>query len=185
MHFNVFIFQDTKGLSDDEAGFGLRAFDLSVSSIKAECPWDDGVKCDVQSKNSFDSKYRRADGSCNNLDKVNYGRSTTPFQRIIEKPAYQKVRDNDFSLFTLIKNKSVFIRKMHLPSIQITQGTLDAPRVSVVDFPGTSDPFPLPSARKISLKIAERVQVPNPKEDAEITALDGLHTVSFCIISLL
>ena len=79
----------------------------------------------------------------------------------------------------------MFIRKTYLPSIQITQGTLDAPRVSVVDFPGTSDPFPLPSARKISLKIAERVQVPNPKEDAEITALDGLHTVSFCIISLL
>ena len=97
-------FQDTKGLSDDEAGFGLRAFDLSVSSIKAECPWDDGVKCDVQSKNSFDSKYRRADGSCNNLDKVNYGRSTTPFQRIIEKPAYQKVKD-EFSLFPLIKNR--------------------------------------------------------------------------------
>ena len=90
------MFQDTKGLSDDEAGFGLRAFDLSVNSIKAECPWDDGVKCDVKSKNSFDSKYRRADGSCNNLGKVNYGRSTTPFQRIIEKPAYQKVNNTEF-----------------------------------------------------------------------------------------
>ena len=88
--------------------------------------------------------------------------------------------------FPLIENRVCeCVRKTHLPSIQITQGTLDAPRVSVVDFPGTSDPFPLPSARKISLKIAERVQVPNPKEDAEITALDGLHTVSFCIISLL
>ena len=89
--------QSDKNLTAKEAGFGLRAFDFTVSSsIGSVCPWSKRlIRCDASSVDSVDSKYRRADGSCNNLKETNYGRSTTPFQRIIDKPSYAAVRSGD------------------------------------------------------------------------------------------
>lgn len=70
-------------------GIGLRFFNAdNVAKINEECPWTPTPSCDQVSK----SKFRSIDGSCNNLKEPNYGRASTPFQRIL---------DPDYSLGSL------------------------------------------------------------------------------------
>ena len=76
--------QQEKQLDGPAAGFGLRVFDASTSqAIRRSCPWTPAPSCDTENPTSFDLMYRRSDGSCNNFKEPNYGRATTPFQRII------------------------------------------------------------------------------------------------------
>ena len=44
--------------------------------------------CDATPKCNPRSKYRNIDGTCNNEDKPNFGKSNTPLQRLLE-PSYQ------------------------------------------------------------------------------------------------
>jgi hypothetical protein len=72
--------EDRKDLTEDGGGIGLRSsFNTGTSrTIRSNCPWNrDKVTCDPS------SPYRTMDGTCNNLKQVNYGRTGTPFQRII------------------------------------------------------------------------------------------------------
>ena len=61
---------------------GVRSFDFNANTIPAvneTCPWTPVPKC----HSNFHKKYRTNDGSCNNLNKPNLGRTETPFQRIL------------------------------------------------------------------------------------------------------
>jgi peroxidase len=69
-------------LTDNEAGSGLRTFDLGLLDINVRCPWTPEPVCAEIHK-----KFRTIDGSCNNLKTPNYGRAGTPLQRILE-PSY-------------------------------------------------------------------------------------------------
>ena len=72
------------GLSPEEAGFGLRSFNVESSKgIRSRCPWSPAPTCNPDK----DLMYRSADGRCNNFKEPNYGRATTPFQRILD-PEY-------------------------------------------------------------------------------------------------
>ena len=71
--------EDRKDLAED-GGIGLRSgFNTATSrTIRAKCPWNTTrVNCDLA------APYRTMDGTCNNLKEVNYGRTGTPFQRIL------------------------------------------------------------------------------------------------------
>jgi len=73
-------------LTDLEAGIGLRNDFNSDNNadIRARCPWVPAPAC-----SSITDKYRTFDGSCNNPNNANYGRTGTPFQRIL-LPEYAK-----------------------------------------------------------------------------------------------
>ena len=82
------ISNDLREVADESStgDFGLRSLDFNaktVSAIDRSCPWTPVPDCSHSSHKS----YRSADGSCNSLAKPNYGKSTTPFQRILP-PAY-------------------------------------------------------------------------------------------------
>ena len=60
----------------------VRSLDFNANTIpavNATCPWTPIPKCNSK----FHENYRTNDGSCNNLDKPNLGRTETPFQRIL------------------------------------------------------------------------------------------------------
>ena len=60
----------------------VRSLDFNANTIPAvneTCPWTPVPKCNSK----FHENYRTNDGSCNNLDKPNFGRTETPFQRIL------------------------------------------------------------------------------------------------------
>jgi len=72
--------KDLKNLTDTQVSVGLRSgFNRFTSqSINRLCPWNNPLPvCD---KNS---QFRTYDGTCNNLKNPNYGRTGTPFQRIL------------------------------------------------------------------------------------------------------
>lgn len=74
--------EDRKDLAEDgnDGLIGLRSgFNTATSrTIRRNCPWNTTrVVCDPS------SPYRTMDGTCNNLKQVNYGRTGTPFQRIL------------------------------------------------------------------------------------------------------
>jgi len=72
-------------LTDLQASIGLRnGFNSDTSAaIRERCPWFPAPSCNVN------MKYRSFDGSCNNLKNSNFGRTGTPFQRIL-LPEYAK-----------------------------------------------------------------------------------------------
>jgi len=72
-------------LTDIQAGLGLRAgFNSDTSSeIDARCPWTPAPTCNPN------LVYRTFDGTCNNLKEPNFGRTGTPYQRIL-LPQYSK-----------------------------------------------------------------------------------------------
>jgi len=67
-------------LTDLEAGIGLRNdFNSDTNSaIRERCPWVPAPSCPP-----ITEKYRTFDGSCNNARDSNFGRTGTPFQRIL------------------------------------------------------------------------------------------------------
>ena len=78
--------KELKNLTDSQASVGLRSGFNSVTSqrISRLCPWTSpGPVCDGA------AKFRTMDGTCNNLRQPNYGRTGTPFQRIL-LPEYAK-----------------------------------------------------------------------------------------------
>jgi len=72
-------------LTDLQASIGLRnGFNSDTSNaIRERCPWVPAPTC------NSNVKYRSFDGSCNNLKNSNFGRTGTPFQRIL-LPEYAK-----------------------------------------------------------------------------------------------
>jgi len=79
------VIKSENNLTDIQASIGLRnGFNSDTSAaIRERCPWVPAPACN---KNS---KYRSIDGSCNNLKNSNFGRTGTPFQRIL-LPEYAK-----------------------------------------------------------------------------------------------
>ena len=78
--------KELKNLTDSQASVGLRSGfnSLTSNSISRLCPWTSpGPVCDRA------ARYRTMDGTCNNLREPNYGRTGTPFQRIL-LPEYAK-----------------------------------------------------------------------------------------------
>merc|ERR1711936_806002 len=67
-------------LTDLEAGIGLRNdFNSDTNAaIRERCPWVPAPRCPI-----ITEKYRTFDGSCNNPRDSNFGRTGTPFQRIL------------------------------------------------------------------------------------------------------
>jgi len=67
-------------LTDLEAGIGLRNdFNSDTNAdIRSRCPWVPAPSCPA-----ITEKYRTFDGSCNNPTNSNFGRTGTPFQRIL------------------------------------------------------------------------------------------------------
>jgi len=66
-------------LTDLQASIGLRNnFNSDTSeAIKERCPWEPAPTCNPN------LKFRSFDGSCNNLKNPNFGRTGTPYQRIL------------------------------------------------------------------------------------------------------
>ena len=79
------VIKSNNNLTDLQASIGLRSgFNSDTSdAIRERCPWVPAPTCN---KNL---KYRSFDGSCNNLKNSNFGRTGTPFQRIL-LPEYAK-----------------------------------------------------------------------------------------------
>jgi len=77
--------KELKNLTDSQATIGLRSGFNSFTNpaIKSRCPWVPAPVCNKH------FKYRSIDGRCNNLKNTNYGRTGTPFQRIL-LPDYAK-----------------------------------------------------------------------------------------------
>merc|ERR1712013_490231 len=77
--------KELKNLTDTQVTIGLRSGFNSFTNptIKSRCPWVPAPLCN---KNF---KYRSIDGRCSNLKNTNYGRTGTPFQRIL-LPEYAK-----------------------------------------------------------------------------------------------
>jgi len=71
--------KDDNNLSDLQASIGLRNnFNSDTSNeINEACPWTPAPSC------RSNARYRSIDGSCNNLRNSNFGRTGTPFQRIL------------------------------------------------------------------------------------------------------
>ena len=63
------------------------AFQMQLQSISTK---DTSLHstCDAAPRCNPSSKYRNIDGTCNNEDKPNFGKSNTPLQRLLE-PSYQ------------------------------------------------------------------------------------------------
>ena len=61
--------QTEKNLDEDAATIGLRFFDIDTSpAIRASCPWTPSPRCNIDPEgDDKDLRYRRHDGSCNNL----------------------------------------------------------------------------------------------------------------------
>ncbi|XP_045133044.1 chorion peroxidase-like [Portunus trituberculatus] len=70
-----------EGLTSSQGGLGLRNVRVSETSLRDRCP--PTVTC-----RDPRSKYRTADGSCNNLQNAAFGQSNTPAQRILP-PIYE------------------------------------------------------------------------------------------------
>ncbi|XP_069959740.1 salivary peroxidase/catechol oxidase-like isoform X2 [Cherax quadricarinatus] len=68
-------------LSPRQGSFGLHNLPVSGTSLESLCP-------QVPTCTATNSKYRTADGSCNNLAKPSWGMSNTPNQRILP-PTYE------------------------------------------------------------------------------------------------
>lgn len=68
------------GLTNRTGGLGLRNVRVSGTSLANQCPQP--VRCA-----NPNSKYRTADGSCNNVGNPEFGKSNTPVQRILP-PTY-------------------------------------------------------------------------------------------------
>ena len=66
-------------LTDLQAAIGLRNnFNSDTSAaIKERCPWEPAPTCNPN------AQFRSFDGSCNNLREPNFGRTGTPYQRIL------------------------------------------------------------------------------------------------------
>jgi len=78
--------KELKNLTDTQAIIGLRSGFNSFTNprIKERCPWNNPAPI---CNNGL--RYRTIDGTCNNLKNANYGRTGTPFQRIL-LPDYAK-----------------------------------------------------------------------------------------------
>ncbi|XP_063859519.1 chorion peroxidase-like [Scylla paramamosain] len=70
----------SEGLTRSQGGLGLRNVRVSETSLRDQCP--PKVTCGDPSR-----RYRTADGSCNNLQNPEFGKSNTPAQRILP-PTY-------------------------------------------------------------------------------------------------
>jgi len=79
------VIKKNNNLTDLQASIGLRnGFNSDTSdAIRERCPWVPAPTCNPN------LKYRSFDGSCNNLKNSNFGRTGTPFQRIL-LPEYAK-----------------------------------------------------------------------------------------------
>jgi len=77
--------QANNNLTDLQAGIGLRSSFNSDTNpqIDQRCPWTPAPTCNPS------LVYRTFDGTCNNLKEPNFGRTGTPFQRIL-LPEYAK-----------------------------------------------------------------------------------------------
>ena len=64
-------------LSPDQAGFGLQSFSILDTIIGDKCPRHQGPPCDPG------ERWRRHDGSCNNVLNPLWGAANTPFQRTL------------------------------------------------------------------------------------------------------
>ena len=78
------IAEDLRDAADDTGRleFGLRSLDFNartVFAVNETCPWTPVPNC----SDAFHTKYRSNDGRCNNLNNPNFGRTETPFQRIL------------------------------------------------------------------------------------------------------
>jgi len=71
--------QIANNLTDIQAGVGLRnSFNSDTSTeIDSRCPWTPAPRCNPS------LRYRSFDGTCNNLKEPNFGRTGTPYQRIL------------------------------------------------------------------------------------------------------
>ena len=82
-------------VADETTSFdiGVRSLDFNANTIPAvneTCPWTPVPKC----TSNFHQSYRTNDGSCNNLNKPNLGRTETPFQRILPSAYSGKIKHN-------------------------------------------------------------------------------------------
>jgi len=79
------VIKRNNNLTDLQASIGLRnGFNSDTSdAIRERCPWVPAPSCNPN------LKFRSFDGSCNNLKNSNFGRTGTPFQRIL-LPDYAK-----------------------------------------------------------------------------------------------
>jgi len=98
-------------LTDLQAAIGLRSnFNSDTSdAIKERCPWIPAPTCNPN------MQYRTFDGSCNNLREPNFGRSGTPYQRILLP---------EYAPGTLDLPRKSNVRNIELPSARMVSNAL-------------------------------------------------------------
>ena len=98
-------------LTDLQAAIGLRSgFNSDTSkAIKDRCPWNPAPSC------NRNDKFRSVDGSCNNLREPNFGRTGTPYQRILLP---------EYAAGSLDLPRKSVVRNIELPSARMVSNAL-------------------------------------------------------------
>ena len=77
-------------MGPEQAGFGLSQFSLRDTILEETCP------ANPNCEDAIRSKFRTADGSCNNLQNPLWGRSGTQTQRVIAPNYADGSKQNPF-----------------------------------------------------------------------------------------
>jgi len=103
--------KNDNNLTDLQAAIGLRnGFNSDTSSaIKERCPWVPAPTCNPN------LQFRTFDGSCNNLKNPNFGRTGTPYQRILLP---------EYAPGTLDLPRKSTVRNIELPSARKVSNAL-------------------------------------------------------------